>query len=415
MQSIHIVGGRPLCGEVRLHGAKNAALPILTAAVGISGVFTLRNCPRIRDVEATREILGDLGVESAWEGDALRVDSRGRHNAVLRPELAAATRTSSLLLGALTGAWGHAEVPFPGGCVLGLGLRPLDLHLEAFAALGIRHSSEGCRVRCDGRPAGGTVVLPYPSVGATENVLLAALGASGPVQLIGAAREPEIRDLAAFLNACGAEITGAGSSRIRIWPAPLHGADYSILPDRMEAVTWLCAAACAGGRVTLDAGPETFRPVLEVLRRAGCKITEAPDRLTLESGRLRAPGSLKTGPYPAFPTDAQPLIMAAMARAEGVTVLEETVFKNRFFHVDALRAMGADIEVAGSTARIRGVRALHGAEVEATDLRGGAAMVCAALGAEGESRIRRADLLSRGYAELPQTLRRLGAEIAVED
>ena len=413
MESIRICGGAPLGGTLRVHGAKNAALPILIAAAGIGGRFTLRRCPRIRDVEVVREILSDLGVETRREGDALLVDSRRRHSAPVRPELAASLRASSLFLGALAGAWGRAEVPLPGGCPLSPGLRPLDLHLSAFSDLGLAHDCADSVIRLRGQVRGGTVILRYPSVGATENVILAALGADGPVQLLGAAREPEIVDLAAFLGACGAEISGAGSSRIEIRPAPLHGADYTILPDRIEAVTWLCAAACTGGALTLEElPPALLGPVPGILRRAGCRVEEEPDTIRLEAGPLRAVEPLVTGPWPGFPTDAQPPVMAALCLADGVTLMEETVFACRFRHVPGLVAMGADVELAGRAAAVRGVASLRGARAAVPDLRGGAALLCAALAAEGESLLTNAALLERGYQDLVPTLDALGARVS---
>ena len=415
MRVLHIIGGKPLSGEVRLHGAKNAALPILTATAAFSGVFTFHGCPRIRDVETTLLLLRDLGVESVWEGDALRVDSRGRYNARVHTNPAASVRTSSLLLGVLTGAWGEADVPYPGGCSLSFGKRPLDIHMTAFESLGITCEEGPVCIRCFGKPAGGTVSFPFPSVGATENVMLLALGASGPVRIEGAAMEPEIADLADFLNACGAEITGAGTSSVEIRPAPLHGAEHRILPDRIEAVTYLCAAACTGGSVTLtNVRPGTFRSVLDFLQQTGCEIEEAEDRLTLKAGPLRAVPSVVTGPYPAFPTDAQPLAAAVLATAKGVSCVTDTVFPDRFRYADALHGLGADVRLQKSRLRIRGVDRLHGAEVFGYDLRASAAAVCAALGAEGESRIRASKYLDRGYQDLVPILRSLGAEIEAE-
>ena len=241
-------------------------------------------------------------------------------------------------------------------------------------------------------------------------VLLAALRAEGPVRILGAAAEPEVDDLIGFLTACGAEISGAGGPCLTVRPSPLHGAEHRILPDRMEAATWLCAAACAGGSLALTGlVPAHLRPVSDALRLAGCQITEEADRLSVTAGPLRAIPPIVTGPYPAFPTDAQAPLMAALLKASGTTILEETVFEDRFRHIPALRAMGGDIETVGRLARIRGVKKLHGARIRATDLRGGAAMVCAALGAEGETVLTDAGLLDRGYQDLITNLNLLGA------
>ena len=414
METIRITGGRPLGGTLAAQGSKNAVLPILAAAAAIPGRFVLSNCPAIRDVAVTRALLEGLGLSVSEQGGRLYLDSRGSVGTAPDAALAGKLRSSVLLLGALLARRGEASVPLPGGCPLGA--RPLDLHLTALEALGVRVRCEGGRLLCRGRPRGGTVLLRYPSVGATENLILAALGAAGPVCILGAAREPEIRDLAAFLSKCGAEVRGAGTSCVRVLPAALHGASHRVLPDRMEAATWLCAAAATRGRLTLtDCVPDQLRPVLGVLRRAGCEITEGKGSLTLRAGALRSPGAVVTGPWPAFPTDAQAPVMAALLRAAGSTVFEETVFSDRFRHVPALRAFGAEIETAGRVARVRGVEALRGARAAATDLRGGAALVIAALAAEGRSTITQAWHLDRGYARFVERLRSLGAEATMDN
>ncbi len=410
METLTILGGQPLRGTLAVQGSKNAVLPILAAAAAIPGRFALTNFPPIRDGIVTRELLEGLGVRTFLRGDCLRLDSTGPVGSAPDPKLAGRLRSSVLFLGALLARNGKAAIPLPGGCVLGA--RPLDLHLTALEALGVCVRCEPGRLVCAGRPRGGTVLLRYPSVGATENLMLAALGAAGPVCILGAAREPEIRDLADFLTACGARIRGAGTACLRIEPAPLHGAAHRVLPDRMEAATWLCAAAATGGSLTLTGlRPDHLRPVLKTLSRAGCRITEQSGRLTLCAGPLRAAGPVVTGPYPAFPTDAQAPVMAALLRAAGSTVFEETVFEARFRHVPALRALGADIETAGQLARVRGVKSLHGARIAATDLRGAAAMVIAALAAEGETTLSQAWHLDRGYGDFVERLQSLGAEV----
>ncbi|MBR4192851.1 MAG: UDP-N-acetylglucosamine 1-carboxyvinyltransferase [Oscillospiraceae bacterium] len=410
METLTIRGGRPLRGTLAVQGSKNAVLPILAAAAAVPGRFSLSNCPPIRDVAVTRGILEGLGLSTSEAGGLLHIDSSGPVATAPDPRLAGRLRSSVLLLGALLARNGAAEVPLPGGCVLGT--RPLDLHLRSLEALGVQVRCEDGRLLCRGRPRGGTVLLRYPSVGATENLILAALGAAGPVCILGAAREPEIRDLAVFLNACGACVQGAGSGCVRIRPASLHGAVHRILPDRMEAATFLCAAAAAGGSVTLTGlRPGHLRPVLDILRRAGCRIDETGSRLRLRAGALRSPGTIRTGPYPAFPTDAQAPVMAALLRAAGTSVIEETVFEARYRHVPALLAFGGQVELEGRLARIHGVPRLHGARAAATDLRGGAAMVIAALAAEGESRITQAWHLDRGYGRFAERLRSLGADV----
>ena len=414
MERIRIRGGRPLCGAVRVHGGKNAVLPILTATAAIRGRFILHNCPAIRDVEITQELLAAQGVTCVRTGDTLRVDSTGLRPGPIDHRLAGRLRSSVLFLGALLTAFGAAEIPLPGGCVLGA--RPLDLHRSGLESLGVETACESSGLITRGRPRSGTVILRYPSVGATENLLLAALGAAGPVRILGAAREPEIDDLCAFLTACGAELTGVGTACLTLTPRPLHGAEHRILPDRMEAATYLCAAACAGGDLTLTGLiPAQLAPVTLALQAAGCTIEDGADSISIRGAARRAIPPVRTGPYPGFPTDAQAPLTAALLRAEGSTVLEETVFENRFRHLPALEKMGAKIEGGGTLIRIRGVPSLHGAAVDATDLRGGAAMVCAALGADGETLISHAGLLDRGYQDLIPILRSLGADAEADE
>ncbi|MBQ1371585.1 MAG: UDP-N-acetylglucosamine 1-carboxyvinyltransferase [Oscillospiraceae bacterium] len=408
MDSILIQGGRPLRGTLSIQGCKNALLPLMAAAAAIPGRVILTACPPIRDKTVTLALLEGLGVTTSSEGDRLMLDASRDGNTAPDPALAGQLRSSVLLLGALLGRYGHAEVPLPGGCLLGA--RPLDLHLAGLEALGVQSFCDGGILHCRGTPKGGRFHLPFPSVGATENLMLAALGADGPIWITGAAQEPEIEDLAGFLNVCGARISGAGSSRIHIIPAPLHGGSYRVLPDRMEAATWLCAAACTGGSLTLtELRPDHLRPVLRALSAAGCQITEGESTLHIRAGALHSPGAIRTAPYPGFPTDAQAPLMAALLRAEGSTRFDETVFEDRFRHIPALQAMGARISCSGRTALVTGVSTLHGARVAATDLRGAAAMVCAALTARGESEITQAWHLERGYGNFLQRLRLLGA------
>ena len=411
MKYLCIRGGRALNGAVSVQGAKNAVLPLLAAALAVADRCTLENCPDIRDVHIALELLRSLGCRAAFADGTVEVDSTDRSGTALDPALAGRMRASVLFLGALTAAAGRAEIPLPGGCCLGE--RPLDLHLRALEALGAtiteRDGSYACRAE---RLRGTTVLLRYPSVGATENLMLAALAAEGETTLLGAAREPEITELAAFLNACGARIFGAGSSTLHIRGGALHGCRWRVMPDRMAAATLLCAAASAGGDVLLErVRPCELEPVTAALRRAGCTVQAEEETVRLRAGRLHAIPPIVTAPYPGFPTDAQAPLMAALLKAEGTTVLEETVFENRFRHVPALRRLGGNVRLAGRMASICGVPALHGCRMEATDLRGGAAMLIGALGALGESRLENIGHLERGYAQLSQTLRLLGADV----
>ena len=410
MGSLQIVGGERLHGSLRIQGAKNAALPILAATLLCGDRCEIENCPDIRDVHSLLELLRQLGCRAELRDGVAAVDTAGLCNTRPDAALAGRLRASVLLLGALLGASGEAHIPLPGGCALGA--RPLDLHLRTLEALGVRLRCDGEGIHGCGRPEGGAAFLRYPSVGATENLLLAACAAKAPVTILGAAKEPEIADLAAFLCACGARIQGAGGAVLRVEPAPLHGCRYRVMPDRMAAATWLCALAACGGEAELHAlRPAELDAVCRVLRGAGCRLESDGDRIRICASTLRAPAPIVTGPYPAFPTDAQAPVMAALLRAEGTTVFYETVFEDRYRHVPALRRLGAQIELAGRAAGVRGVPALHGAELTATDLRGGAAMLIAALSAEGESILHGTEHLQRGYEALLPSLSSLGAHI----
>jgi UDP-N-acetylglucosamine 1-carboxyvinyltransferase len=413
MQLLFVTGGAPLEGTVPIHGAKNSVLPILAASLLCGAPCTLQNCPDISDVRAAAEILRTLGCGVSRAGSALTIDAGNASGPEISERLAGKMRSSILFLGAFLARFGNARLHFPGGCPLGS--RPIDLHLSALRQMGAEFAVEGGEIRCRAeRLRGAHIRLPYPSVGATENVLLAAVGCEGTVILENAAREPEIGDLAGFLVRAGAEIRARGPGCWEIkGGAPLHGAVYAVLPDRIETATYLSAAAACGGDVTLEhARPDDLLPVLDALTRAGCRITRAPGRVRLVSdGRLRSPGFLRTGPYPGFPTDAQAPLMAALLRAEGETVFDETVFEDRFRHALQLQKLGASIRLDGTRAAVRGVPALFGARLQAEDLRGGAALVLGALQAEGSSVIAGVGHIRRGYDHLEENLQKIGARI----
>ncbi len=416
MSVLKITGGRSLSGSLRVQGAKNSALPLLAASVMTEGLSVFRNCPHLTDVEATVAILRHVGCRVYEEGDALYVDASGPISPEVPDALMRRMRSSVIFLGALLGRCGEAVLSLPGGCELGP--RPVDLHLLALRTLGAEVEVSGGRLCC--RAAGlkgGHIVLPSVSVGATENAVLAAVRATGSTVITGAAREPEIADLQEYLRACGALVTGAGSGVIRVQGVKkLRGAEKRVMPDRIAAATYLAACASAGGRVRLyDVCPAHMVPVLQALERMGCGVTAGENLIALERrGALRSPGPIITRPYPGFPTDAQPPLMAASLKADGVTVMIETIFESRYRHVPALRGMGADIRAAGKTAVIRGVDALHGTEVLASDLRGGAALAVAALSAEGETVIRGMEHVDRGYEDMAGALSALGAEAVLE-
>ena len=412
----HVRGGRRLEGVCRVQGSKNASLPILAAAVLAPQRCELFGVPRLRDVEASLHILRQLGCRVEQSGHRLWIDSTALSCCAVPHSLMAQMRSSVLFLGALLARCGEARLSLPGGCRLGK--RPIDLHLAVLRKLGAPIELDGEEVICRGACLRGCeIVLPFPSVGATENALIAACGAKGESVIRGAAREPEITALAEFLNASGAQIRGLGTDTLYIDGfRPVGLVRRRIVPDRIAAATLLCAAAGTGGEVELRGfEPGEISAVLHFLNRAGCDILYENRALRLRSeGALRAPGEIRTEPYPGFPTDAQPLLMAALLRAEGRTVFHETIFESRFRHVPELRRLGAEIRCGGRVAELRGVSALHGAALRATDLRGGAAMVCAALAAEGESVILDEGHIARGYEALDAELGALGADIRLE-
>lgn len=412
MSVIQIEGGNQLCGELRVQGAKNSALPLLAASVLVSGVSIFRNCPELRDTAVALDILRHLGCKVRQQGDTVAVDATGAIRSEIPDGLMRQMRSSVFFLGAILARCGEASLCLPGGCELGP--RPVDLHVMALRRLGaeVRETPERLCCRTAGL-TGAEIVLPFASVGATENALLAAVLAKGETVIRGAAQEPEIADLGRFLGLAGAKIRGAGSDCIVVeGVSRLHGAETAVLPDRIVAATYLCACAAAGGMVTLtEVVPAHVEAVLAVLAQAGCRIECGKNHITLVSqGRLRAPGPIVTGPYPAFPTDAQPPLLAALLTAEGRSSLRETVFSDRFRYTGELNRMGADVRVYGQLAEVYPTAALHGAAVTAPDLRGGAALLVAALGAEGMSRIAGLEHIDRGYEAPEMALRQLGAQ-----
>ncbi len=413
MEHYLVKGGRRLEGAVRVHGAKNSVLPILAACACCKGRCEIHNCPKIADVETACRILERLGCRTERRGAVLTVDASGLCGCALPEELACAMRSSILFLGALLARCGEARLCAPGGCALGA--RPIDQHLYAMERLGAYWELCGgsivCRWAC---PGGARIDLRCPSVGATENAMLAALGVPGETEIHNAAREPEIVDLACFLRAMGAELSGEGSGEIHVRGGlSLHGAVFTVMPDRMETASYLCIAAGCGGDVFLQgARRDCLEAVTSLLERSGCQIGMETGGLRLRAPeRLRAAGEVVTAPYPGFPTDAQAPAMAALLRARGTVVFTETVFEDRMRHVAQFRRLGAEIESQGCRACVRGVPLLHGADLEATDLRCGAALMAAALQAEGESRIFGVSHVRRGYEDLTDCLCGLGAEV----
>ncbi len=413
MSVMYLRGGRPLEGELTVHGAKNSVLPILAACLLAGGPVTLSNCPKLTDVTTALDILRRLGCKAEQEGHRIVVDPTGAEGNAISEKQMQAMRSSIIFLGPLLARMGEAHLTYPGGCELGP--RPIDLHLAAIRAMGCG-ITEDHGIHCAGRPAGGEVYLSIPSVGATENAMLCAVGASGVTTISNAAREPEIGDLQSFLNSLGARVRGAGSSTITVEGGrPLSGGEFHIMGDRIVAATLLSAAAAAGGRVRLSGVDwRHLATVLSVFHQAGCRVESRLEYVELERDRaiaLRGVPTVRTAPYPGFPTDAQAPVMAALAVSQGCTLFVETMFDSRYRHVPELIRMGADITTEGRVALVRGVERLHGAKVEAHDLRGGGALAAAALGAEGVTVLSGLSHIDRGYEGLETMLQCLGADV----
>ena len=414
MQQIVVEGGMPLNGEVQISGAKNAVLPILCATLLADEPVAIRNVPNLHDVKTTLHLLAELGAGIHMDDRFdLSIDPRSVRSHVAPYELVKTMRASVLVLGPLLAKYGAAEVSLPGGCAIGS--RPVDQHIKGMQALGAQISVDHGFIKASAkRLRGGRVVFDVVSVGATENVLMAACLAQGTSVLENAAMEPEIVDLADCLIALGAEIEGAGSGRIVVRGVErLHGGTHSVLPDRIETGTFLIATAMTGGRVTVRrARADTLDAVLAKLRQAGADLDCVDDRITLDMrGRRPKAVNFTTAPHPGFPTDMQAQFMAMNCIAEGVGVINETIFENRFMHVQELQRLGANIRVEGHTATVRGVDKLSGAPVMATDLRASASLILAGLVADGETTIDRIYHLDRGYENIEEKLSGLGAKI----
>lgn len=413
MEGFCVQGGEKLQGEVTVPTAKNAVLPLLAASILPEGSVTLRRCPDILDVRAMGEIIETLGCRCQMDAGDISIHHQGLCRWEMPEALSRQIRSSIFLLGPILARMKRATVSYPGGCEIGM--RPIDLHLKGLRALGVNIIDEGGRLYCDGRRMhAGNVYFDYPSVGATENVMMAAALLPGTTVIHNAAREPEICDLQRFLNCMGGRVAGAGTQVIQIEGVrSLHGGAYTPIPDRIAAGTLLCAGAMTGGSLLLRrASCHDLLPVLEKLGEMGCRIHPQEDTVALEAPeRLRAFSQLQTQPHPGFPTDMQSQMMAAACTAEGTSVVIENVFENRFGQVPDLCRMGADIRVSGRMAVIRGVREMHGARVCARDLRGGAALVLAGLCARGETIVANVSLVDRGYPHLEETLSSLGARV----
>ena len=420
MDRIIIRGGRRLSGRVPISGAKNAALTLLPCALLTDERLTLRNLPRLADVDSLGQLLNELGVSTTVErardfGRAMTLRAGDIASTVAPYDIVRKMRASILVLGPLVARAGEATVSLPGGCAIGN--RPIDLHLKALEALGAEIELAAGYVKATapkgGRLIGGRIVFPTVSVGATENALMAAVLAKGETVIDNAAREPEITDLARCLVAMGAEISGIGTERLMIQGKDqLHGASYQVMPDRIEAGSYACAAAITGGELELvGARTEDMAAILSGLRDAGIEVSETKDGIRVKADRRVDALTLSTAPFPGFPTDMQAQFMAMLALANGASVLTETIFENRYMHVPELARMGAEIQVHGRTAVVKGVDGLVGAQVMATDLRASMSLIIAGLAAKGETQVHRVYHLDRGYERLEEKLSAVGADI----
>jgi len=413
MDKLVIQGGIPLSGEIRISGAKNAALPILCAALLTEEPLCIGNVPHLRDVTTMLELLNQMGAEvSVNDRMGVEIVARKLHNPAAPYELVKTMRAAILVLGPLLARCGQARVSLPGGCAIGS--RPVDLHIKGLQAMGAEIEIEhGYILARAARLKGARIFMDTVTVTGTENLMMAATLAEGATVLENAAREPEVVDLANCLIAMGAKIEGVGSDVITIHGVDrLHGADYRVMPDRIEAGTFLVAVAATGGKVLLkDVRPDILDAVLEKLREAGARIECGADTISLEMAGPLKSVNVRTAPYPAFPTDMQAQFMALNAVANGAATVTETIFENRFMHVQELQRLGANIEIEGNTAVVRGVATLSGATVMATDLRASASLVVAGLVAQGETSVERIYHIDRGYECIEEKLSQLGARI----
>ena len=413
MDTYIIDGGERLYGKLQAQSAKNTVLPLLAASVLTDEQVKIRGVPTITDVENMMRILSEVGCKIKRKNDCAVIDSSNAVSHEIPPRLTKELRSSVFMLGSVLTRFRRAKISYPGGC--DIGLRPIDLHLAGLKRLGVKITEEGGYIECEAdRLVGAEILLDFPSVGATENIILAAVKAEGITVIRNAAKEPEIVDLQNFLNAMGANVRGAGGGTVVIEGVKrLHGIEYTPIGDRIEAGTYLIAAAICGGEIEINGVPhENIAALLHKLRENGCKIHTKNDKIILtSSGKLKSVDLVETMPFPGFPTDLQAQYSALCCTAKGTTLVVENLFETRYKYAAELKRMGADVTVRGRTAVIRGVEKLHGAKVTASDLRGGAALVVAALGAEGQSTVIDLSHVDRGYADFEYKLKKLGAKI----
>lgn len=415
MSKYIISGGKKLNGEIEVSGSKNASLPILAASI-LNGKNTkLYNVPNIEDVKTTIKILEYMGCKIKKDRNKAQINSKKMNVKKIPDDLMRKLRSSVILAGAILSRFGYVEFSYPGGC--DIGSRPIDLHLKSFKKLGVKIEEKGSYIicKCD-KIKGNEIVLDFPSVGATENIMLASVFAEGEVIIKNAAMEPEIIDLANMLNRMGAIIIGAGSNIIKIKGVKkLKEISYTIMPDRIEAGTFLLATAITGGKIKLTkVVPEHLNALIFKLEECGANFTITKNTIIMEINKKMQPVDIKTMPYPGFPTDLQQVFATFLITVKGTSIITETIFENRFKYIQELKRMGAKVNQEGNTIIINGVKRLHAADVQATDLRGGAALVLAGLNAKGITTVSNVEYINRGYSEFYKKLQKLGAEIKLE-
>ena len=416
MSKFIIQGGKRLEGEVKISGSKNAALPIIAATILNSGKTTLYNVPNIQDVQTMFEIVKQIGGKVTKKNNKIIIDTSKVHKYEIPEELMRKMRSSVILAGALIGKYKKAKFSYPGGC--DIGSRPIDLHIKGFEKLGIQIREDHGKIECNAEEIiGNQINLDFPSVGATENIILASCLGKGTTILTNAAKEPEIEDLIKYLNKMGAKIKGAGTDRIEITGVKkLSEISYNIMPDRIEAGTYLVAGTITGGRIKItNANPMHIEPIINKLEEANCKLNVEKNTIEIIAPKRVKAIDIKTMPYPGFPTDLQSIFAALLATGKGTSVITENIFESRYKYVQELNRMGAKIKVECRNAIIKGTKKIQGANVVSTDLRGGAALVIEALVAKGETQINNIDYILRGYEKMEEKLRQLGADIRKEE
>ena len=416
MKSYIIEGGKKLDGIVSISGSKNASLPIIAGSILNSKITRLYNVPNINDTKITLKILENLGCKIRKNGGKIEINSKKMKKTHIPEDMMNKMRSTVIMAGAILGRFHEATFSYPGGCEIGA--RPIDLHLKAFRKLGINIEAKYGFIRCScDRIIGTDINLDFPSVGATENIILATVLSEGVTTITNAAMEPEIEDLVKFLNKMGAKIEGAGTNQIKIIGVnELKDVGYKVMPDRIEAGTFLCMSAITGGKVKLiNVVPEHITPILDKLIEAGCDIKIHKNLIEINATKKLNAVDLKTMPYPGFPTDMQSVFASLLTLAKGTSIIVENIFENRYKYLFELKKMGANVSIEGKMAVIKGVKKLHGAMVNSTDLRGGAALVTAALSAKGKTKVSNIEYILRGYENLDIKLQNLGANIYIED